>query len=148
MKKSNLIIGLIFVMIGIGCLTVMIFSDTVFEMTLLRCSAYCLIFGALTVGRYIYRNLPVNREIYSSLEEYENRELNDELNIHLRNKASRYAYIFGLYTICLAVVVFDILGTLGLVENAGVIIISLGILLAVQILSEKLFLRYLKSRYN
>ena len=148
MKIYNLVIGIIFTLLGIGCFAAMIITDTVFEMTLLRWSGYCFVFGVLTVGRFVYRNSPGRREIYAALEEYEDRENNDELNRHIKDRASGYAYNLGLIAICLSVIAFDILGTLGIVENAGMIILYLCVLLAVQIIAKILFMRYFKSRYN
>ena len=76
--------------------------------------------------RYIKWTRPENAEVYRKRLEQEQIDLHDERKEMLRNKSGRYAYILGLGVCCLAILVFSILGMLGVLEDCRAVVLFLG----------------------
>lgn len=74
--------------------------------------------GVMQLFKYVKWTRPKNIPIYQALLEQEKIDLHDERNSMLRDKSGRYAYVFGLATLTVAVFAFSILEMLGIIDKA------------------------------
>ena len=101
MKKSELYLGLGFVLIGLFCWFLAIVSEFVFESILWGWGGGALGIGLTYTIKYLYWNKPGRRAEYDRRLKLEKIEQHDERNIMLRAKSSRIAYMMmhGLYCV-------------------------------------------------
>ena len=71
----------------------------------------------------------------------------DLLNEKLRDKSGRIAYLIGLSVICVSVVVFAILGKMGVITDYKVIVLYLYGLMVFQIAAGVAANWYLRQKY-
>ena len=146
MKKSQLINGVIYTVLGLAVLLIAIFTDT--EISILYG-----IGGALTgpgiamIARYFYWSSPKNRQRYEERLENERIEMNDELKQKLRDRSGRYAYVLGLVTVSLSIFVIGILDSLGLIGNSRPMVLYLGAYLIFQVIAEIVIFNRLLKKY-
>ncbi|NMA24106.1 MAG: hypothetical protein GX936_00400, partial [Clostridiales bacterium] len=112
MKKSNLLVGLLFFLVGVACLIIGLLTQTKLDNLLFGFAGGGICGGAATVWKYYYWSRPKNKAKYREKIDAENIELADERKTKLRDKSGRYAYIIGLIVISVSIVVFSILGSL------------------------------------
>lgn len=146
MKKRNLFAGLLYIFGGILFLLAALLTDSVVDSMLVGFGAGALCGGLVMTGKYIYWTRPENRERYKEKLSRELIEIHDEMKITLRDKSGRYAYVLGLLVISIAILVFSVLGKLGIVDSQ-VIILFLGGYLLFQIAAGILIFRYLLKKY-
>ena len=78
--------------------------------------------------------------------ENEQIELHDELKTKLRDRSGRYSYMIGIITVSASIVLFSILGKLGIISDPRTIILYLTAYLIFQIgIGIVLFRRLLKK---
>lgn len=146
MKKSNLVAGIGSVVVGVVCLLIALLTETKLEGILWGITGAGIAPGVMSIFRYFHWNAPENRAHYEELLENERIEMHDELKNKVRNQAGRYAYVSGLMIICASILVFSILGALGIVENARVFVLFLfGYLIVQYILGIAIFNRLMKQ---
>lgn len=78
--------------------------------------------------------------------EREHIELHDERKEKMRNQSGRYAYVIGLAMICISIMIFSVLGTIGLIADTRLIIIYLGGFLVFQYITGVAIFRYLSRK--
>ena len=147
MRKHNLIIGVVCLLIGIGCLCTALIFETKLDDMLSWFAGYGIVFGGLTTGKYLYWCLPKNREMRNKILAYDAIEQQDELKVSIRDKTGRYAYIFGQYLLCAAILVTGILGKLELIADAHPFLLILTGCLVLQLIFEKLVYHHISKKY-
>ena len=130
MKKSNLIYGLIYIILaGISLYAAIIFNNKMsgifFGMTGALGGS-----GIVTIIRYFYWQR--NKEKYQEKLEIEKIEQQDELKQKLRDKAGNYTYWIGMLIIALSIMVYSVLGGLNIM-NTEHIVMYLGAYLISQV---------------
>lgn len=146
MKKTQLISGIIYTLLGLALLLAAFFTDTEIGML------YGL-GGALTgpglamMGKYLYWSRPKNRQCYEERLENERIEMNDELKQKLRDRSGRYAYVLGLVTVSLSIFVIGILDSLGLIGNSRPMVLYLGAYLIFQVIAGIVIFNRLLKKY-
>ena len=65
----------------------------------------------------------------------------------LRNKAGRYAYLLGLALAYVAIIVFGLLGNLGVIQYGRELVLFLGVYVLVQYAAGVLIYRKLCEKY-
>lgn len=146
MKKSQLIIGIIYTLLGLAILLAAIFTDT-------KIGILYGIGGALTgpglamMGKYFYWSRPKNRQRYEERLENERIEMNDELKQKLRDRSGRYAYMLGLVTVSLSLFVIGILESLGLIGDSLPLVWYLSAYLIFQIIAGIVIFNRLLKKY-
>lgn len=146
MKKSQLINGVIYTVLGLAVLLIAIFTDT--EISILYG-----IGGALTgpgiamIARYFYWSSPKNRQRYEERLENAQIEMNDELKQKLRDRSGRYAYVLGLMTVSLSIFVIGILEDLGLIGDSRPMILYLAAYLIFQYVAGIVIFNRLLKKY-
>ena len=145
MKKTQLISGIIYTLLGLALLLTAIFTNTEIGML------YGL-GGALTgpglamMGKYFYWSRPQNRQRYEERLDNERIEMNDELKQKLRDRSGRYAYVLGMVTVSLSIFVIGILEDLGLIGDSRPMILYLAAYLIFQVIAGiAIFNRLLKK---
>lgn len=106
MKKSNLFIGILYLIAGILCLLAAIFFKTIFQSLLCGFAGAFIIPGITMCYKYFYCSKPENKEKYNEKTENEYIELHDELKEQLRNKSGRYAYITNIIILLFSILSF------------------------------------------
>lgn len=106
-----------------------------------------IVSGVAMVFRYLYWSLPKNKEQYQQSLENENIEQHDELKEKIRDKSGRYAYVLGLITISISMLVFSALGSLKIINNSIVIILYLGGYSLFQIIAGISIFNHLLKKY-
>ncbi len=96
---------------------------------------------------HFYWSSPQNIERYKENQEQKNIEVHDELNEKLRDKSGRIAYLIGLSVICVSVVVFAILGKMGVITDHKIIVLYLYGLFVFQIAAGIAAYQYLRKKY-
>ena len=147
MKKRYLSKGLVLVLVGICFILTSIFTESTFDSLLWGLAGGALGPGLVMIIKYLYYSMPKNVEYYREIDEQEDINLHDELNLKLRDKSGRIAYIIGLYIICISEVIFSILGKMGIINDHKVIVLYLFGLLVVQIVIGKVVYRLLREKY-
>ena len=149
MKKRELWFGLGMIAGGILFLLAALLLETPLD------SLFCGFFGAFTapgavqVYKYVKWTKLETPDSYQRHLEEEQIELRDERKSMLRDRSGRYAYVLGMLLACAAIVVFSILGKLGVVpeEAAELLIYFLGAFLLVEFTAGILNYKRLETRY-
>ena len=149
MKKRELWFGLGMIAGGILFLLAALLLETPLD------SLFCGFFGALIgpgavqVYKYVKWTKLETADSYQRHLEEEQIELRDERKSMLRDRSGRYAYVLGMLLACAAIVVFSILGKLGVVpeEAAELLIYFLVAFLLVEFTAGILIYNLLETRY-
>ena len=147
MRKSNFITGIVHLLAGIVCLLTALIFETKLDDMLSWFSGYCIMFGGLTLHRYLYWNSPRNEKLKQEILERETIDAEDELQIKIKDKAGRYTHTLGIYILCGAFILVGILGKLGILAGAPVILLCIGGYLAVLLIAEKLICKHISKKY-
>lgn len=146
MKKTQLISGIIYTLLGLALLLTAIFTNT--EIGMLYG-----IGGALTgpgiamIARYFYWSSPKNRQRYEERLENAQIEMNDELKQKLRDRSGRYAYILGLLTLSLSILIISILDGLGIIADGRPMVLYLAAYLIFQYVAGIVIFNRLLKKY-
>ena len=146
MKKSNLIVGICYVAAGMLLLFAALWTDTKLGSLLFGFSGACLGPGALMIYKYCYWSAPQNRARYQEKCKEEAVEMHDERNVKLRDRSGAYAYSLGLVAASVSMVVFSVLGALGVLENTKWIVLYLGGFLVFQIAAKMVIFKRLSLK--
>ena len=147
MKKSNVIVGLLYVLFGVACLLAALLIETKLEGILWGFAGAGIMPGILMICRYFYWNSPENKKHYEERLENERIELHDELKTMVRDKAGRYTYNLGLLIVSCSILVFGILGALEIIESARLIVLYLSGYLVVQIIAGMVIFNRIIKQY-
>lgn len=139
--------GIGYLLAGILCLVIALCTETPLGSLLFGFAGAGIVPGGLMICKYFYWSAPKNKERYEEILTQENIDLHDELYVHLRDKAGHYAYILGIYVISISLIVFSVLGKLGMVGNARTIVLFLSGYLAVQIIAGIVIMKQLMKKY-
>lgn len=147
MKKSNLLVGLLYILLGLTCLVLVSFCDSRLNDLLFGFSGAGIIPGFVMVGNYFYWTSPKNKDKYAQRIDNQNIELQDERKEKLRDKSGRYAYLFGLVVISLSIIIISILGHLELIANYRFMVIYLFFYFIFQYVIGVILFYYLSNKY-
>lgn len=145
MKKTQLISGIIYTLLGLALLLTAIFTNT--EIGMLYGLGGALTGpGLVMMGKYFYWSRPQNRQRYEERLDSERIGMNDELKQKLRDRSGRYAYVLGMVTVSLSIFVIGILEDLGLIGDSRPMILYLAAYLIFQVIAGiAIFNRLLKK---
>ena len=147
MKKSNLIAGVAYVLVGVACLIVALLTETKLEGILWGFAGAGVLPGIMMIGKYFYWSSPKNKERYEERLENGRIEMHDELKTKVRDKAGRYTYILGLFVISISIFAFSILSALGIMENARMLLLCLSGYLLFQVIAGIVIFNQLMKQY-
>lgn len=147
MKKSYLIEGIVSVLAGIAFILVGIFTESKLDGLFWGFGGGALGPGLGMIIKYCYWSSPKNEERYREIREQKDIEDHDELNIRLRDRSGRIAYLIGLLILCVSEVVFSILGKMGVITNHKIIVLYLVGLMIVEIVIGNAVFYQLKKKY-
>jgi len=147
MKKSNLIVGMLYVLFGVTCLIVVLLIETKLEGILWGFAGAGIFPGMMMICKYFYWSSPKNKDRYEERLENERIEMHDELKTKIRDKAGRYTYTLGMIILSFSILVFGILGALEVIENARMIVIYLSGYLLFQFIAGIVIFNKLMKRY-
>lgn len=147
MKKSNLLTGFIYLIVGTIFLVTALLTDSKLDGLLFGFAGAGIVPGLMLIWKYYYWKKPGNKERYAEKLENERIQQHDELNVKLKDKAGRYAYLLGLLTVSFSMVVFSILGALEIIGNSHLIVLYLGGYLIFQIVIGILIFNHLLKKY-
>lgn len=148
MKKSNLLEGIIFLLGGVILLCAALLTDSVLDSLLIGFAAAAICSGIVMTCNYFYWTAPKNKERYQEKLVNERIELHDELKTKLRDRSGRYAYVIGLITVSVSIIIFSILGQLEIIDNSRFIVLYLGVYLAFQIVIGIIIFKQLLRKYE
>ena len=147
MKKSDFWWGVGFVLAGLACGLAALCWDTPLGSLLFGFTGALLAPGILQLWKYRKWSRPENAAAYQEKLEQEQIDLRDERKEMLRNKAGRYAYLLGLALAYLAIIVFGLLGKLGVIQYGRELVLFLGVYVLVQYAAGVLIYRKLCEKY-
>lgn len=147
MKKSKLWCGLIFTGLGLILLPAGFLLNTALSGLICGWGGAMLASGLSQLLRYWKWSRPENAEAYRERLEQERISLRDERKEMLRNRSGRCAYLLGMALCSASIVVFSVLGALGLVEGGRLIVLLLGGYLVIQYAAGVFFYRRLEKKY-
>lgn len=146
MKKTQLISGIIYTLLGLALLLTAIFTNT--EIGMLYGLGGALTGpGLVMMGKYFYWSRPKNRQRYEERLDSERIEMNDELKQKLRDRSGRYAYVLGMVTVSLSIFVIGILEDLGLIGDSRPMILYLAAYLIFQVVAGIVIFNRLLKKY-
>lgn len=148
MKKSNLILGIVYVFVGLMFLAAFLLLDTRLDSLLIGFASGAMASGVVITGKYFYWNRPGYREQYEEKLSQERIELHDELQVKLRDRTGRYTYLLGLLAVSISIVVFSVLGKYEIISQTRIIILYLGGYLIFQLLAFYLIFYRLRRKYE
>lgn len=146
MKKSNLAVGIVYVLIGMGCLLAALLTNTKLDSLLCGFAGAGIGPGCFMIYKYFYWTSPKHEKEYQDHLQQEQIELHDELKEKLRDKSGRYAYILGLIMIAISIPLFWVLDQLQLIESFH-LILFLSLYLIVQYVAGVVIFRHLLKKY-
>ncbi len=135
MDKSYLNRGIICVLVGICFILAAVFTESALDGLLWGLAGGALGPGIGMIIMHFYWSSPQNIEVH------------DELNEKLRDKSGRIAYLIGLSVICVSVVVFAILGKMGVITDYKIVVLYLYGLMVFQIAAGVAANWYLRQKY-
>lgn len=147
MKKSNFFTGIAVLLIGALFGIIAGFTDTKLESLFWGFAGGGLGGGGSLLWKYFYWTRPNNKTRYKERLENEAIELHDERKERFRNQSGRYAYILGLITVCISIMIFSVLDSLGIIQHTRVLILYLGGYEVFQYIAGVLIFRYLNKKY-
>lgn len=147
MKKSNFFTGIAYLIVGIFFGIIAGLTDTKLESLLWGFTGGGLGGGSMLLWKYFYWNCPNNKDKYAQRLEHESIELHDERKEKFRNQSGRYAYILGLITVCISIVIFSVLDALEIVQHTKALVLYLGVYLIFQYVAGVLIFRHLNNKY-
>lgn len=147
MKKGNLLTGIFYVLFGAACLTAALLMETKLGGILWGFAGAGILPGIMMICKYFYWSSPKNRARYEERLENERIEQHDELKTKIRDKAGRYTYSLGLMVVSFSILVFGVLGKLGIVESARMIVLYLGGYLLFQVIAGMIIFNKLMKKY-
>lgn len=146
MKKTQLISGIIYTLLGLALLLTAIFTNT--EIGMLYGLGGALTGpGLVMMVKYFYWSRPQNRQRYEERLDNERIEMNDELKQKLRDRSGRYAYVLGMVTVSLSIFVIGILEDLGLIGDSRPMILYLAAYLIFQVVAGIVIFNRLLKKY-
>lgn len=148
MKKSNLIVGILYLLFGIACLAAAWFLDTKLEGILCGLAGGGIASGCMILYKYFYWSSPKHEKEYQEKLKQEQIELHDELKEKLRDKSGRYAYILGLVITAVSSCVFAVLDSLEIIEHGTIIVCCLFGYLIFQYVAGVVIFRHLLKKYE
>jgi len=152
MKKSNLIVGGLYTLAGAVFLVLAIYITAHTESKLggifFGLASAGIAIGIGTICQYFYCSSPKNQERFLDRQAEIEIERSDELKTKLRDKAGRHAYVLGIYTICISMLVFTILGALDIVRDSVLIVAFLGGYLLFQVVIGIVIFNHLLKKYK
>ena len=89
MKKNNLLIGIMYIIVGVLFFLVATLTDSKLDSLLFGFAGAGIAPGIMMIYRYFYWNKPGNKERYAERMENEKIEQHDEMKIKLRDKSGR-----------------------------------------------------------
>lgn len=146
MKKTQLISGIIYTLLGLALLLAAIFTNTQIGM-LYGLGGALTGPGLLMIGKYFYWIRPKNRQSYEERLENERIEMNDELKQKLRDRSGRNAYVLGMVTVSLSIFVIGILEDLGLIGDSRPMVLYLAAYLIFQFIAGIVIFNRLLKKY-
>ena len=132
MKKSHLIISILYVIWGIANLLAALYTETRLDGIFFGLAGAGIVPGVLLCCKYFYWKSPKNARRYQEKQENERIEQQDELKEKVRGLAARYVYTMGLLMTSAAMLVFTILGSLDVPMDYRTMVLYLGAFLAFQ----------------
>lgn len=147
MKKSNLIVGCAYILVGIICLILGVMTETKLDGLLWGLTGAGIIPGGMMVYQYFYWTSPKNIERYNQRMEVERIERNDELKEKVRGKSAQYAYGIGIMVISFSMLLFTILDLLGIIQDGKIFVLYLGAYLGFQVVIGIVLFRRLMKKY-
>ncbi len=145
MKKSNLIYGLIYIILaGISLYVAIAFNNEMSSVLYGLTGAFGAS-GIVTIIRYFYWQK--NEEKYREKLEIEEIEQRDELKQKLRDKSGQYTYRIGMLIVVLSIIVYSVLGVLNVMDTKH-IVIYLGAYLISQVFIGVIVFNHLLKKYD
>ncbi|WP_454962482.1 hypothetical protein [Eggerthia catenaformis] len=146
MKKSNLIYGLIYIILaGIFLYVAITFDNNKMSGIFYGMTGALGGNGIFIIIRYFYWQK--NKEKYQEKLEIEEIEQNDELKQKLRDKAGKYTYWIGMLIIALSIMVYSVLGVLNIMDTEH-IVMYLGVYLISQVFIGIIVFNHLLKKYD
>ncbi len=147
MKKSNLVVGVLYIIAGLACLFIAVSFESKIEGILWGLAGAGIGPGLAMVYKYFYWSSPKNKARYQEKLEIEKIEMHDELKTKIRDKSGRYAYMLGLLVICISMLVFSVLEGLEIIVEAKLIILFLFGYLVFQIVAGIVIFNHISKKY-
>lgn len=129
MKRSELYFGIGFLLAGVFFLILGLATETALGGIIFGLAGACLGPGAVMIFKYFHWTRPGKREEYARILEQEKIEMEDELKASLRDKSGRYAYLLGLVTLSISILVFSGLDALEVLDSRVLVLYLCGFLL-------------------
>ena len=147
MKKSHLITGIVYVLVGIVFLVAALFTETKINSLLFGFTGACIGPGILMICKYFYWSSPKNKAVYEEKLERERIELHDEMKNLIRCKTAMYLYVAGLFIISFSMVVFSVLDSLEILKNGNIFVFYLAGYMAFQIIGGRVIYKHIMKKY-
>ncbi len=147
MKKSNLITGFVYILVGLACLFMALWWESKIDGILWGLAGAGIFPGAGMVCKYFYWASPKRKEIYSRRLENEKIERSDELKEKIRDRSGRCAYVLGIIVVSISMLIFSLLDALEIIADARILILYLGAYLLFQIAAGIMFFNRILKKY-
>lgn len=149
MKKSDLWTGLGMIALGVLFLLAALLWETPLESILYGLFGAFAAPGTVQICKYVKWTSPKNAPLYQERLEQEQIDLRDERKSMLRDRSGRYAYVLGLLTVAVTMLVFSVLDAFGVVEEAEarLMVLFLAGYAVFQLVAGRVIYRLLEKKY-
>lgn len=147
MKRSNLIVSLAYMLLGVIFLGIALLVGPDLKGLFFGFAGAGIGPGLVGVYRYWRWSAPKNAARYAEMTAAKKIEMHDELKEKLRDRAGRYTYLIGLLLLSGTMVVIEILDSLKIISEGSLIILVLGGLLIFQVVAGTVIFKHLLKKY-
>lgn len=134
MKKDSIAVGVVYVLVGIVFLVLALFTETRLDGVFFGLAGAGIVPGILRIFHFLYWSSPKHSKEYEEKLEKQMIEQKDEMMTRIRDRSGYLAHTSGALIISFSMLIFCILGGLGIIENYQVMVYYLGGFLAVQMM--------------
>ena len=147
MKKNNLMLGILYAVLGsVFLISAISNNENKLSGVLWGLTGAMAGMGFAIIYKYIYWTRPKNKERYAEMLENERIDMHDELKEKIRDKSGRYAYVIALVAIALSMMVFSVLSSLEIIKEGKLIVLYLGgLLIFLYVIGIIIYKRLLKK---
>lgn len=147
MKKSDLYIGLGYLILGTVLFGLALFTQYRLESLLWGFGGACFGSGVVTTCKYLHWSKPENQSEYNEKLRIEKIEMEDERQIMIRDKSGCITYKIMLMLYCGLIVVFSILNAIGYIHPISqYLVIAFVTLLIFQYICGIIVFKYLNKK--
>lgn len=113
MKKSQLYVGIGYILFGIVCIGIALITEFKQEGMLWGFAGAGIAPGIMMIWKYLHWSKPQNKPVYEAMLKQEKIEMQDERKMMLRDKSGAFVYRMMIFVYCFLIFLFSFISISG-----------------------------------